>query len=131
MKLASWTGVAFSFTTGEVVPEAAVEVRYENGGALASIFSDEDGTSPITQPGFEADAQGMIHFYAFGASDGYQIKTTMGAEERILHHQAVGNAAQVDVTDYTKSLLSSEDVATANRILLLDIHLNAILGALT
>lgn len=117
MKLASWTGVAFSFTTGEVVPEAAVEVRYENGGGLAAIFEDEDGTTPIAQPGFEADANGMIHFYAAGSTDGLWIKVTMGAEERILRHQAVGNAAQLDVTDYIALFMLVEDEGEARTLL--------------
>lgn len=131
MKLGSWTGVAFSFNTGTFFPNAVVEVRRESDGGLAAIFSDAAGLVPIAQPGFQADAQGMIHFYTAGSPDGLQVKVTMSAEVRTLRNQPAGNAAQIDVTDYSLQLLGASDVAIARRVLLMDIHLNAILGALT
>lgn len=53
---------------GSIIEDADVEVRQitaaGESGALAAIFSNADGATAITQPGFKADSNGRIQFYA-------------------------------------------------------------------
>ncbi len=65
-----YTVVVFSQTTGNVVPNAAVQIYNRNpdgsSGSLAVIYSDEAGANSISQPGATANAQGVFVFYADG-----------------------------------------------------------------
>jgi hypothetical protein len=93
MSLASYSSVAFTLTGGlAVAPSATIEVRKELDGTLASIFSDKDGASPISQPGFVADANGRFTFYAAGIFEGYKITITKNAEIVILRNVMVVDA---------------------------------------
>ena len=96
---AIYSGVAFtvSGTTPSVAANATIEVRREDTGALASIFSDEDATTPITNPSAFADSNGRFQFYAAGLDRGYSVKVTKDAFTYTLHNQAVGKAAQQDL----------------------------------
>lgn len=120
--LAIYQSVAFTLSGGlAVAPTADVEVRDEATGSLASIFSDVDGVTPITQPGFQADANGRFAFYIPGGL--YKITLTKNAEVVVLRHVAIGLAASYDATTFTGSFLSSEDAATAVNTLGLKIPL--------
>jgi len=95
---AIYSGVAFtvSGSTPSVAANATIEVRLEDTGALASIFSDEDATTPITNPSAFADSNGRFQFYAAGLDRGYSVQVTKDAFTYTLHNQAVGKAAQLD-----------------------------------
>lgn len=60
---------------GNVQANADIEVLDQNG-LLATIYSDRSGTT-ITQPGFQADAEGFFFFYA--EQGRYTVNATAGA----------------------------------------------------
>lgn len=100
--LASFSSAAFTTAAGVAVAATAdIEVRNEDDGALASIFSDEAGTVPIAQPGFQTDASGRFIFYAAGRDRGYKVTVTKGAETYAVRHIAIGTAAQRDQSEVT------------------------------
>lgn len=82
----------------EVGDNASIEVRREDTGALASIFSDRAGGSGLANP-FTADAGGRFEFYAAGLDQGYRVKVTKGADTHTLNNQAVGTSQERDITD--------------------------------
>lgn len=95
--LAIYSSAAFTNTSGvAVAASASVEVRREDTGALASIFSDVDGLNALANP-FNADANGRFSLYAAGLSLGYKITVTKDAVSHVLRHQAIGTAAQIDL----------------------------------
>lgn len=109
MTIAVYSSSAFTTATGiAVAAAAAVEVRREDTGALATIYSDEAGTIPIAQPGFVADANGRFEFYAAGLDRGYRVTVTKGAETNVHNHAAVGTAGQRDASDFVTSNTDSD-----------------------
>lgn len=97
--LGVYNGVAAK-PSGETLvraPAAVIEVRREDTGALAAIFSNEAGTTPITNPSAFADANGNFRFYAAGLERGYRVTVTDGAFSLTLNNQAVGTKAQLDI----------------------------------
>lgn len=114
MPLGSYTSAAFTTATGvAVAANADVEVRRESDGALASIFSDRAGSSAITQPGFQADAEGRFVFYAAGLSGGYQVKSTKGAETYTARYQATGTVRELDADPFWATVLAAATAAAA------------------
>ncbi|NIQ01601.1 MAG: hypothetical protein GWM98_15450 [Nitrospinaceae bacterium] len=97
MALGIYNGVAFTTTNGDVqvANAASIEVRREDTGALASIFSDRAGGTPLSNP-FNADGEGRFEFYAAGLDQGYQVKVTKDAETYTLNNQPVGLARELD-----------------------------------
>ncbi len=124
MSLDVYNGVAL-LSTGAVANLAAVAVYRETDGALASIYSDNAGASPIAQPGFAADAQGRFTFYAAGLDQGYKIVATHAGsgETHTLRNVAVGNTKQRDATPIAVSILAAADAAAVRA--LLDVPNNA------
>lgn len=101
---AAFSSASFTTATGvAVAPNADITVRNSDTGTLANIWSDEAGTAPIVQPGYQADSSGRFEFYATGRDRGYDITVTKGAETYTLHHVAIGTAAQLDSTDFVKT----------------------------
>jgi hypothetical protein len=101
MKLGSYNGTAFAISGGQIVlsPLASVEVRREDTGALASIFSDRAGLVGISNP-MTADEFGRFTFHAPGLEDGYRIRVTQAASpgtEYTLRYQKVGTAGELDL----------------------------------
>lgn len=98
MTLAIYNSAAFTNASGvAVAPNADVEVRRMDTGALATLWSDEAGTVPLANPATAlADANGRFQFYAAGIDRGYSVKVTKGADTYTLPNQAIGTAAQLD-----------------------------------
>ncbi len=108
---------------GNIQAGASIAVRDRNvGNALATIYSDRAGTTPISNP-FTADSNGFAAFYAPGSA--YQITATLGAFTIIWDYVGIGNAQEVDLTDIlvgvdpqgewvTAHLYSNLDVVTHN-----------------
>lgn len=101
MKLGSYNGTAFTVSNSQIVlaPLASIEVRREDTGALASLFSDRLGASGISNP-MTADAYGRFNFHAAGLEDGYRIRVTEAASpglEYTLRYQKVGTAGELDI----------------------------------
>lgn len=117
--LAVYDGFAFTIsgTTMVLAPAATIEVRNQDDNALASIYSDEAGTTPITNPSAFCDAEGRFKFFAAGRLRGYKVQITDGAFSYQRTVQPVGTAAQVDVTTFTASLLAAADAAAARTLL--------------
>ena len=69
--------------SGAIIPTVEVEVRFRNddgtAGGLATIYSDNQGNTGITQPGFTAGADGSFELYA--ASGQYIIVVGSGASQ--------------------------------------------------
>ncbi len=82
--------------SGAIIPAAEVEVRYRENdgtaGALATIYSNNEGTTAITQPGFVTDADGAFEFFA--ASGQYLLVVGSGASQESVPIDIV-NANQV------------------------------------
>lgn len=104
MSLAIYNGTALALSGSNLVlsPLAAVTVRREDTGALASIFSDRAGAAGLSNP-MTADAYGRFTFHAAGIADGYRVTVTEAASpglEYTLRYQAVGLAAELDLTSF-------------------------------
>jgi hypothetical protein len=110
-KLGIYSGAAVTTTGGlAVAATAAIEVRRESDSGLASIYSDRAGASPISQPGFVADAQGRFIFYAAGIDGGYSVKVTaVNAETYTLRNQQVGLAQERDAGDAGAQALAGQN----------------------
>lgn len=116
-KIAIYCGVALD-SSGNAIASADVEVRREDTGALASIWSDEDGTVALANPSLAfTDANGRFQFYVAGLARGYSVKVTKAADTYTLHNQAIGIAAQFDFSTYVASLVAAASAA-AMRLLL-------------
>lgn len=96
--LAPINGFAFKLSGETVVraPSASIEVRREDTGALASIYSDEAGTTPIANPSAFADSNGRFRFYAAGLVRGYRIDITDGGFSASYRNVPVGTAGMQD-----------------------------------
>ncbi len=73
-----------------------IEIRTDAAGSpLASIFQDEDGLLPITQPGAITNSIGVFQFYADTSSTtGYISRTVINAniyEEKIRSDERIGD----------------------------------------
>lgn len=78
----SFTALVNSDPDGDnTVTSQAVEVRNELDGALATIYSDSAGASPISQPGAQTDSNGVLEFWV---SPGYYTITSGARTENVL-----------------------------------------------
>lgn len=129
--LATYSSATFITSGGLAVgANASIEVRAEDSGSLAALFSDEAGTVPLANP-FNADSQGFFVFYVAGRDRGYQVKSTKDAEVRTLRNQAIGTAAQLDASTVGKGVIQAVDAAAGRDALELDSHdiyLNSLFG---
>lgn len=122
-KLASYSAGAIKTSAGiAVAAGAAIEVRKRSDGLLATIYSDEDGTTPITQPGFVADSNGHFIFYAAGIARGYQITVTSGADTWTTYAN-IGTAGQYDV-EQVATLALAVQTAMAGMVDILHVDSN-------
>ncbi|MBR1193244.1 hypothetical protein [Bradyrhizobium sp. AUGA SZCCT0160] len=86
-------------TSGNAVPGAHIEVRREvPGQPLAAIFSDRDGTVPLSNP-FDAGVDGSFSLYAVGGA--YRVRAYLGPSgtptfEKILRYEAIGKNSESD-----------------------------------
>lgn len=112
--LAPFKGAAIKPSGGFLVPApaATIEVRRKDTGALASIFSDEAGTTPITNPSAFADANANFAFYAAGLERGYLVTVTDGAFTLTVHIM-LGTAGQFDATTFTGTFLDDASAPAA------------------
>src|SRR5690606_5999176 len=94
MALAVWQSTIVN-RSGDVQPNAQVEVRLESSGALAAIYADRDGNTPLGNP-FSADENGFARFYAAGGA--YKITASLGAFSQTFRHVAIGMLGEQDVT---------------------------------
>lgn len=86
---------------GNVLSGATITVRREETSpSLASLFSDRDGTTPMTNP-FNADADGFAFFYAAGGP--LRIDVVSGSFSQTLRYVAHGTAAEFDASDFATS----------------------------
>src|SRR5262245_10448885 len=93
MVLARWQATIVD-DAGNVQSGASVEVRREVAGApLATLFSDRDGLTPLSNP-FNADTGGLAAFHV--ASGAYRITATKGAVSITWRYVAIGTAAEFD-----------------------------------
>lgn len=93
MALAVWQSTIVN-RSGDVQPNAQVEVRLESSGALAAIYADRDGNTPLANP-FNADENGFARFYAAGGA--YKITASLGAFSQTFRHVAIGLLGEQDV----------------------------------
>jgi hypothetical protein len=101
MALACFNSASFVTSSGlGISVSPTIEVRRESDSALAAIYSDEAGTTPITNPSAFADTVGRFKFYAAGLARGYSILVTKGAESFTLRNVGIGTAGQLDATAF-------------------------------
>jgi hypothetical protein len=115
---AAYSSAAFTSSTGvAVAPSASIAVRREDTGALASIWSDEAGASPLANP-FTADpSDGSFTFYATGLRRGYQVEASSAGKLARARNQPIGIAAQLDASAYGESLINAASDARAAEVL--------------
>src|SRR5690606_15854429 len=92
MALAVWQSTIVN-QSGDVQPNAQVEVRLESSGALAAIYADRDGNIPLDNP-FNADENGFARFYAAGGA--YKITASLGSFSQTFRHVAIGLLGEQD-----------------------------------
>lgn len=99
MALAVWQSTIVN-RSGDVQPNAQVEVRLESSGALAAIYADRDGTTPLSNP-FNADENGFARFYAAGGA--YKITASLGSFSQTYRHVAIGLLGEQDQPWYDRT----------------------------
>ena len=75
MALGKFDKYITSTDSGATVPSASVQVNIASSGLPASLFSDREGVTPITNP-VAADANGRVVFYV--APDRFNMTATSG-----------------------------------------------------
>jgi hypothetical protein len=81
--------------SGNVQASPTIEVRSELTGALAALYSDRAGATPITNP-FTGNADGSFSFHVLGGA--YRIIATKGNFRRTVRYKGIGTAAEFDIT---------------------------------
>ncbi|MBR1230199.1 hypothetical protein JQ600_35480 [Bradyrhizobium sp. AUGA SZCCT0176] len=120
---------------GNVVPSAHIEVRREvPGQPLATIYSDRDGTSVLSNP-FDAEADGSFSLFAVGGA--YRIRAYLGPSgtptfEAILRYEAIGLSAETDsAADRSKRTVTAAGAVTVASDDVDDIIIEKTVGAAT
>lgn len=98
---------------GNIIPNANVEVRIEDNGGLAPVFSDRDGLAPLGNP-FTADAEGYAYFHAPGGA--YRIRAYLDTFDREWRYVPVGLAAETD--DLAEGAVISPDLSVTAMVAL-------------
>lgn len=71
--------------SGDILPNAQVQVRGEIDGGVVSLYANRDATGLISAVGdMQADEDGFVKFFAW--PDRYQITITSGGFSRIYNH---------------------------------------------
>lgn len=91
---------------GAIIPSATIEVRDEDTGALAVIYSGRTGGA-LANP-FTAGIDGLARFYA--ADGSYKITATSGTDTATLRHQPVGMAQYEDIGTDDDQVPLAQDV---------------------
>src|SRR5690625_306563 len=79
---------------GNVVPGAEVEVRREDTGQLAEIFSDREGVTPLPNP-FSSFSNGFARFYV--ESGAYRVVATGAGATNTWRFVPLGTAAEYPI----------------------------------
>lgn len=99
MPLARYTAAVLD-AAGNAVPGCAIEVRNEDTGLLARLYSDRDGLSPISNS-FDA-TEATFSFHTTGGA--YRVRATKGAFSVEWRFVAVGTMQEQDVEGIVFSL---------------------------
>ena len=78
---------------GNVLASPTIEVRRETDNALAALFSDRAGATPLANP-FTAASDGLIGFHVAGGA--YKITVTKGSDVRIFRYVGIGTNSEYD-----------------------------------
>ncbi len=97
MALAGWQAVVQD-QNGRIQPGAEVTVRHADSGAIATLYSNRSGTTPMPNP-FLADSEGYLRFFAVGGA--YRVSAVKGIFSTEWPYVAVGTAQEEDVEDIT------------------------------
>jgi len=97
MALAKWQAHVVD-DTGIVQDAASVTVRVQSDNSLASIFSENTGTTPKANP-FTTGSDGLASFFALG--NVYKVTATKGALTRTWEDVSLGSAQSLDEDDIT------------------------------
>jgi len=81
---------------GDIVASPTVEVRDQVTNALATIYTNRDGSTPLANP-FTGTAEGLAAFHVAGGS--YKITATSGAFSAEWTWVGIGTAQEYDFTD--------------------------------
>lgn len=109
MVLARWQRSVVD-DSGDVQASPSIEVRRESDNALATIYSDRAGTTPLGNP-FTGATDGFAFFYAVG--DAYKITATKGSFSRIERYVGIGLASESDGAAAGVTYLFSSSVTDA------------------
>ena len=107
MAFAKWQAHVVD-NSGNVQDAAAVTVRVQSDNSLASIFTDDAGTTPKANP-FTTGSDGLASFFAAG--DVYKVTATKGALTRTWEHVSLGSAQSLDEDDIQQLIDDAVDNA--------------------
>ena len=94
--------------SGNVIPEAEIEVRVnDSGGDLADIYADRGGETSLANP-FFADSEGFARFYATGGR--YWVKATGGGESIEWEDVKLGNVQSRDTGTAPDEVPTNNDI---------------------
>jgi hypothetical protein len=86
---------------GKNLPGATLTVRSEETGNLVQLFSNVDGTNPVSNP-TTTDSQGFVRVYV--AQGRYRVDAALGAFKRTWRHVDLGPGPQVQASRYSGPL---------------------------
>lgn len=105
----SFTAIIDEASTGQNrVASQSVRVAVELDDSLATIYSDEAGTSPITQPGAQTNSNGVLEFWVEAGI--YTIESGSRTEIKI-----IDNGSRLDV-DTTSALTASKHLRLGDKV---------------
>lgn len=97
-------------SAGNIVTNITVTVRKESDNSLATLYEDEAGTTPLSNPATFAD--GVMVFYTAGSTGGLRIDVAATGYSATLRNEPCGTGAQVDIED----LLAVESVVAGGGV---------------
>jgi len=99
MTLARFQSTAVD-TQGNVIPAAQVTVRSQATGLTVSIFSDRNGSFPLSNP-FNADSNGYFGFHVAGGL--YRISISDGVDTSEITYVGIGKVQENEAIQVTSS----------------------------
>ncbi len=95
MAVSGWQAVVQD-QNGRIQPGAEVTVRHADSGAIATLYSNRSGTTPMPNP-FLANSEGYLRFFAVGGA--YRVTATRGTFSTEWPYVAVGTAQEFDIAN--------------------------------
>ena len=83
---------------GDIISGATVTVRYQATNTIADIYSDRDGTTPMSNP-TTTDSNGFFYFFASGDAYKIEVSSTSPSYTQTLEYVGIGTLQEYDLAD--------------------------------